>query len=75
MSEKYEACFNIFQSECSIYWRFNSNIETNLRVSEQKRIYFTASENRFDESSDHKGDPRIVHYNLFRSNIFIMHKT
>ena len=28
-SEKYEVYFNIFQSECSIYSRFTSNIATN----------------------------------------------
>ncbi len=28
-SEKYEVYFNIFHSECSVYWSFISNIQTN----------------------------------------------
>ena len=38
-SEKYEACFNIYQSECSKYSRFTSNITTNFNKTEKEHCF------------------------------------
>lgn len=40
ISEKYEACFNIFYSECTISWRFTSKMWANESLKPCLLQYF-----------------------------------